>query len=131
MRCFLWIGFLMVTLVSRAQEQVPPKTFEYPPSRTIIVIKKPLDASSLSGSVSDPTGCPVEKVLVEIVDERDKRRVDARLTNQKGTFLFPKERKGRYVLRLSKPGFDTMLVTVVVQKGSENKRVTLQLELSS
>lgn len=124
----LLLLFILSANSSCGQGQAPPKDFAYPPSRTIIVVDHPIEADSLRGTVVGPDGSPLADVLVEIIG-KDDRRVGAVLTTRTGAFSFKNKPAGQYVLRVSKPGFDTMLFHIVVHKRLK-KALLLQLEPS-
>ena len=75
-------------------------------------------AKALSGMVAAPAGSKIPKALVEIVGDDWKTRIDARFTNSEGSFTFAKAPIGKHYLKLSMPGFDTLLVTVMTTKES-------------
>jgi hypothetical protein len=124
----LLLLFILSANSSCIQGQAPPNDFAYPPSRTTIVVDQPIEAGSLRGTVVGPDGFPLADVLVEIIG-KDEKRVGAVLTTSTGTFSFKSKPAGQYVLRVSKPGFDTMLFHIVVDKRLK-KTLLLQLELS-
>jgi hypothetical protein len=107
-----------------------PKDFSYPESPSTTKLEQPITARSLSGSVLVPSGSKIPKVLVELVSEDWKTRVDARFTNSEGLFVFAKVPMGKHFLKLSMPGFDTLLVTVITKKKTK-ARLRLYLKFST
>ena len=107
-----------------------PKEFSYPESPSTTKMAQPIIARSLSGSVLAPSGSRIPKVLVELVSEDWKTRVDARSTNSEGSFVFAKVPMGKHFLKVSKPGFDTLLVTVITTKKTKAK-LRLYLKFST
>ena len=86
-----------------------------------IKIQKPFQASSLSGIVVDQTGSEIPEVLVERL-RLDKNSVqDERVTDPKGLFRFSGITQGKHSLKLSKPRWSTMYVTVVIDKKAKGK----------
>jgi hypothetical protein len=86
-----------------------------------IEIQKPFHASSLSGIVVDQTGREIPEVVVERLS-LDKNSVQAgRVTDAKGLFSFSGITQGKHSLKLSKPGWSTMYVTVVIDKKAKGK----------
>jgi hypothetical protein len=131
MRSVILLAVLAACQVAPSSEgRIPPKDFTYPPSRTVVVVPDHFVVDSLDGTVVDPTGSAMRDVLVEIVKGDRNTRVDARLTSKEGMFAFVKIRAGKHTLRLSKPGFDTLIVTVLVKKGAKDN-LRIQLELST
>lgn len=92
-----------------------------------IRIQKPFLASSLSGIVVDQTGSVMPEVLIERLS-LDKNRVqDKRVTDPKGSFSFSALAHRKHLLKLSKSGWSTMYVNVVIDKKANGK---LELEMS-
>lgn len=107
-----------------------PKEFSYPESPSTTKIEQPIIARSLSGSVLAPSESKIPKALVELVSEDWKTRVDARFTNSEGSFAFAKVPMGKHLLKVSIPGFDTLLVTVITTKKTK-ARLRLYLKFST
>jgi hypothetical protein len=105
-----------------------PKEFSYPESPSTTKFETPMSARALSGTVTESSGSKIAKALVEIVSENGKTRLDARLTDDHGSFFFGKAVPGKHYLKVSIPGFDTLLVTVIVDKKS---KATLRLFLQA
>jgi hypothetical protein len=126
-----WLIVWAVAMSTPAQAGGPnqstvPKGFHYPESPETIQVEVPFQSNSLAGRVVDSAGSGVEKVLVECLRPGWVRRRSARFTDSEGAFVFPKQSTGMRYLRLSKPGFKTMLVKVVIAKKAQPP---LQLEL--
>jgi hypothetical protein len=86
-----------------------------------IRIQKPFHASSLSGIVVDQTGSEIPEVLVERLSLDKNSLQDGRVTDAGGLFRFSGITQGKYSLKLSKPGWSTMYVTVVIDKKAKGK----------
>jgi hypothetical protein len=110
---------------SHNQTEVP-KDFRYPEAPETVHIDAPVESISLDGKVVGPDGFSLEQVLVEHLHTGWRRRRSAKFTDSEGNFVFTKHSSGNYYLRLSKPGFKTLLVKVLVTKKS---RSPLQLTL--
>jgi hypothetical protein len=132
-RTRLLTGMLMVVMapflgvageIQRGQKV--PDTFSYPESQEIIQVDAEIRSRSLSGVVRDPGGAVASKVLVERVRSGWGKRIGAVLSDAKGRFTFSAVTPGTYFLRVSKPGFNTLLLTVRV---STKARSTLRIEL--
>lgn len=106
-----------------------PEGFSYPEPEEQIELSTPFYASSLSGIILDPSGAPMGRVLVEQVNSEWDRRVQAVFSDTEGTFVLSVEPAGKYYLRLSYPGFKTLLITVITRKESETElKVELPLD---
>jgi hypothetical protein len=100
-----------------SRRQVPP-TFSYPEASESVVIERPFFAKTLSGIVHVNTVDGLPDVLVERVTPDGSRRLDAVLTDAEGRFSFPNLPRGTYHLRLNKPNFGALRVTVVLSSRS-------------
>jgi hypothetical protein len=82
-------------------------------AQEIITIQRPIHSRSLIGVVVDPSGAPVEGVLVEDCDQSFMHVFVSVRTNKEGRFVFPKAKRGStHYLRFFKNGFDPMRVKV-------------------
>jgi len=121
---------LVVPVLTTASsgEQKVPATFRYPESQETIQLDGELKSNALTGLVVDPNGAVTSKALVERVHAGWGKRIEGVLTNSKGRFSFPGLGPGIYFLRISKPGFNTILLKVRVStKAKSTVRVALQL----
>ena len=98
-----------------------PKGFHYPESQETIQVDAPIKSKSLAGRVVDPAGFGLDKVLVEHVGAGWRHRRSARFTDSEGLFVFSTHSSGGHYLRLSKPGFKTLLVKVLITKNSQSQ----------
>ena len=114
MRKIISIFFLFVLSLSAAAQDA-------------IKIQKPFHTSSLSGVVVDQTGNEMTEVLVERLSLNKNGVQDQSVSDAKGLFSFSGITQGKHSLKLSKPGWSTMYVTVVVDKKAKGK---LELTMS-
>jgi hypothetical protein len=104
-----------------------PKGFSYPESPETVKVKAPQAVRSLAGRVADSTNRGMEDVLVERLSSGWGVRREAVFTDSNGLFfLHAASRKIQY-LKLSKPGFDTLLIKVALSRKS---KATLHLVLN-
>lgn len=127
----LLIGVLVPCIVvGRDQSgQKVPSGFRYPPSHETIKVEAEIESRSLSGVVTDPRGVGASRVLVERVEAGWGKRISAVLSNRDGRFAFP-IRSGTHFLRVSKPGFNTMLLKVRVSRKTKSL-LHVELQLSN
>jgi len=92
-----------------------------------IKIQKPFRASSLSGIVVDRTGSEIPGVLVERLSLDENSAQEGIVTDPKGLFIFPQITQGKHSLKLTKPGWSTMYIRVVIDKKAKGK---LEVEMS-
>ena len=125
----LLICVLPLIGVARNQcAQKVPANFKYRQSQETIQLDDEIESRSLSGMVTDPTGAGAAEVLVERVRRGWGKRISAVSSNKNGEFTFPAVRSGTHFLRVSKPGFNTMLLKIRVNAKTESTlRVELQL----
>jgi carboxypeptidase family protein len=86
-----------------------------------IKIQEPFRASFLSGMVVDQTGSELPGILVERLSLDKTSAQDERVTDAKGSFSFSGITQGKHSLKLSKPGWSAMHVTVVVDKKAKGE----------
>lgn len=124
----LLIGVVVPFLsVARNQcGQKVPSGFNYPQSQETIQVDAEIKSRSLSGVVTDPSGAAASRVLVEKVRPGWRKRISAVFTDTEGHFAFAGAGPGTHFLRVSKPGFNTMLLKVKV---SAKAKSTLQIDL--
>jgi len=128
----VWIIQALLLVSAQAQEkQKVPENFNYPASPQIIQVNKVIKSKSMSGIVTDPSGAAASDVLVEKLEGNWGKRVEAILTDSKGYFAFTKNTPGIYFLKLSKPGFDSMLLKVEVTTKKASSRLRIGLRLSA
>lgn len=141
MNIFL-IGFLALNLTSlncqswgalgqttQFETRKVPKDFSYPEARETVKADAPLSVRSLAGKVVDSTNSAIERVLVERLSTGWNKRLDATFTDSNGLFSLPGRSNIQY-LKLSKPGFDTLLIRVRINRKAKAK-LTLALNPSA
>jgi hypothetical protein len=108
-----------------------PEGFNYPESPQIIQVDKVIKSKSMSGTIIDPSGAAISDVLVERLEDNWGKRIEAILTDSKGYFAFIGSKSGLYFLKISKPGFDSMLLKVEVINRKMGSRLKIELKLST
>ena len=99
--------------------------FSYPDTPHSIEYTKPVLARSLSGRIYIPFQLPVKKkepvarALVERMTDDWKTRLDATLSDEQGYFRFANVKEGSYHLKVSKPGYASLKLVVVVSSKSK------------
>jgi Carboxypeptidase regulatory-like domain len=94
-------------------------------AQEVVELKSEQRARTLAGVVASPSGPMIPDVTVEIVDSREHCLRTA-MTDGEGRFDFKTGKPGRYRLRLSKPGFNTVVATVRVSRYTKSE---LRVEL--
>ncbi len=91
------------------------------PHQDSFEIRTPFNPSSLSGVVIDQTGSELPGVRVERLSPDKKSVQDERVTDANGSFRFSGTTRGKHSLKLSKAGWSTLYVTVIVRKKAKSK----------
>ena len=126
-----WIAQAILLISAQAQERRKvPEDFSYPAPPQILQIDKIVRSNSLSGVIADPSGAATQEVLVEKLEDNWGKRIEAVFTDSEGFFAFTKSAPGVYFLKISKPGFDSMLLKVQVTKKRAISRLRVRLRLS-
>jgi hypothetical protein len=126
MTFLLFLGVL--TQLCQSPSKTVGKDFSYPPSMLTETAKSML-AESLSGKIVYGENQAVPAALVEIINA-DKTRTRAVLADAEGWFCLAGAADGRYLLRISKPQFDTQIVPFTVSHKAKQKSVLIQLHVS-
>ena len=79
-----------------------------------IEFEKPIRARSLSGVVVDNAGHRMPGVLIERLGPDRKNAQDKTVADGNGLFVFSGRLKGKQLLRLTKDGWSTLYVSVIV-----------------
>jgi hypothetical protein len=95
---------------------------------TTCVSNKKFKVKAVCGIVTDPTGVPIPKVDVELLDNHSvvSQRV---ITNDEGRFDVPTVPKGEYVLRVKSPLFVPAWQPFIVSKSSANSRCNKPMQV--
>jgi hypothetical protein len=134
-RCLTIIPLIIQVLLlchAQAQEkQRVPDSFNYPESPDIIKIDVIIKSKSLSGSITDPGGGALSDVLIEQLEDNWGKRVAAIFTDAKGRFEFTRITPGIYFLKISKPGFNSMLFKIEVTTKKASSKLKFSLKFSN
>jgi Carboxypeptidase regulatory-like domain len=113
-------GAILFAQQKISQRQVPTD-FSYPEASATVEVEKPYSAKSLFGIVEVPNGGGLSNVLVERVSSDWNTRLDAVFSDSDGRFSFRNLPRGTYYLKLSKSGFSTLRVRVILRKKSKSQ----------
>jgi hypothetical protein len=119
----------VVAQTNQAERQQVAKDFSYPDSPETIKDEVPYEAESLAGRVIDITDAGLGKALVERLSYGWGKRLDATFTDSNGFFSLPCNSNKTQYLKLSKPGFNTLLIKVVMKKKTRS-RLNVKLGVS-
>jgi hypothetical protein len=106
-----------------------PTGFSYPDAPLIIEIEPIQISNCLCGIVQNSVGYEMGGVLIEILDAQTKHRVVATFSDSHGQFrLNPGHAvKDQYLLKFSKPGFNTTMMRVRLDP-SVSQKLTVKLQ---
>jgi hypothetical protein len=88
---------------------------------TTCVANKKFKVKKACGKVTDPTGAPIPKVDVEVLDN-DSVVLQRATTDEDGRFDVPNVAKGEYVLRVKSPYFVVAWQPIIVTRNSASSR---------
>jgi hypothetical protein len=84
----------------------------------VVTLAKPFYSREFSGQVKDPTGGEIEGAHIDLVDLQTQQVIASATTDQKGDFHFERFGKSSCRLKISKPGFNILLVTIRIRKNA-------------
>lgn len=88
------------------------------------------DISSLTGTVTDPTGAVVPKAQITVHDNATGQDFNA-VSNDSGNFTFPALRPGTYTVTVTGSGFDNSTVNNVVVDPNIGRRLDVMMKVGS
>ncbi len=83
-----------------------------------VILADPVEARTLSGHVQDPGKAEIEGATVELFDAETDAVITSTATDSKGNFHFKDFGKNTYKLKITKPGFNVLRVTLRIRKHS-------------
>ncbi len=81
-----------------------------------VILADPVEARTLSGHVQDPGKAEIEGATVELLDDQTDTVITSTATDSKGNFHFKDFGKNSYKLKITKPGFNVLRVTLRIRK---------------
>ena len=107
------------------QEGLVPDDFHYPDSPTIIEYEEMQIAPCLCGVIKNVALDELEDVLIELINAQTSQRIKATLSTATGQFYLDHTEtgKGPFLLKLSKPGYNTVLLRVLLDLGGHKKLI--------
>jgi hypothetical protein len=83
-----------------------------------VILADPIEVRTLSGHVQDPGKAEIEGARVELFDAQTDSVITSTVTDSKGNFHFKDFGKDSYKLKITKPGFNVLRVTLRIRKHS-------------
>lgn len=108
-----------------------PQEYGYPQGWITVLEKDSGVVQSLSGVVDDGSGAPIQFVLIERMTPDFKRRIDATLTDQKGSFRFRHVHGGTHYLRFRFRGFNDYEIPVIITPKAKKHDLTIRMSVST
>jgi len=108
-----------------------PDDFHYPDSPTMIEYEEIQIATCLCGVIKNIAFDELEDVLIELINEQTNRRTMATLSTVTGQFSLnhAEAEKGPFLLKFSKPGYNTVLLRVLLDL-DVYKKLTITIPFS-
>ncbi len=113
--------------VHHPQIKSVPTGFDYPATSRTINHEEPFVVRRMEGKVLDRNGNPIHKAFVEILTTK-WTRVEAQLTDPKGTFMFNQLKEGSYNVRVACRAFRSIEGPLLITK-SGSGGITFVLDL--
>lgn len=88
-----------------------------------VIFADPVYVQKLGGHVQDPTGGEIEDAKIELLDVRTGKLIASTMTNSKGDFAFKESGRSSYKLKIARPGFNTVIVTIKILKKNTSPAV--------
>ncbi|MGA2261019.1 MAG: carboxypeptidase-like regulatory domain-containing protein [Acidobacteriota bacterium] len=131
--CAMALLFMQIACLGRQGGQHVSLTFVYPDAPEIVEYQDVRPVKSLSGIVLNPQDDAVGDALVAVLSVATKVRLDAVLSGKDGKFnLGPQNSTGAYLVRFSKPGFNTVVIRIKLSRvGAQDISVTLPYSAGS
>lgn len=125
--------FAQTACLGRQGGQRVSSIFVYPDAPEIVEYQDVRTFKSLSGMVCDPQHEAVANVLVEVLSESTTERLDAVFSGKDGKFnLRSANSNGTYLVRFSKPGFNTVIIHAKLSRGvAQDISITLPFSAGS
>jgi len=83
-----------------------------------VILANPVEVRTLSGHVQDAAKAKIEGATVELLDAQTDTVITSAATDSKGNFHFKDFGKNTYKLKITKPGFNVLQVTLRIRKHS-------------
>ncbi len=99
-------------------------------SQETVEIRRPFLVGRLAGVVVSPSGPIIPGATVELIDAKERCQ-SVVLTDEDGNFDFGTVKPGSYGMRISKPGFNTVVAKKVKVSPRSKERLKLELPLSN
>jgi hypothetical protein len=119
------LGLALISCLIGCVHKIPPE-YEWERGWVLDRAERPVFAKSLSGTVFDASGAPLEFALVELMTSDFKTRLDARITRANGRFRFH-QRGRRVYLRFRMKGFNDYEVPVEITKKADARQLRIQM----
>lgn len=127
---FLSVGVGGQEREASAKKMLTCEEIKHVESQQTVEIRRPFVVGRLAGVVVSPSGPVIPGVTVELIDAKERCQ-SAVLTDEDGNFDFGAAKPGSYGVRISKPGFDTVIAKKVKVSPRSKERLKLELPLSN
>ena len=125
----LWVGLDAQQEGASARKVLTCEDVKRVASQVTVEIGRQFTVGRLAGVVASPSGPIIPDVTVELIDRKEGCK-SVVLTDEDGNFDFGAVKPGSYGVRISKPGFNTVIVKKVKVSLRSKERLKLELPLS-
>ena len=89
----------------------------------VVTLADPVDVQAASGQVKDPNGGVIDGAHVDLLDLQTEKIITSTTTDNEGNFHFKDFGKNTYKLKIVKPGFNILQVTIRIRKHSPARAI--------
>ncbi len=89
----------------------------------VVTLADPVDVKAASGQVKDPNGVVIDGAHVDLLDLQTEKIIISTTTDNEGNFHFKDFGKNTYKLKIVKPGFNILQVTIRIRKHSPARAI--------
>jgi len=89
----------------------------------VVTLADPVDVQAASGQVKDPNGVVIDGAHVDLLDLQTEKIIISTTTDNEGNFHFKDFGKNTYKLKIVKPGFNILQVTIRIRKHSPARAI--------
>ncbi|HSY70022.1 MAG TPA: carboxypeptidase-like regulatory domain-containing protein [Edaphobacter sp.] len=89
----------------------------------VVTLADPVDVKAASGQVKDPNEVVIDGAHVDLLDLQTEKIIISTTTDNEGNFHFKDFGKNTYKLKIVKPGFNILQVTIRIRKHSPARAI--------
>lgn len=94
-------------------------------------VEEVIRAARLEGDILDPSGSPIFHATVQIQAHNSAQMIVDEKADDRGHFITPKLKSGRYWFGVSSPGFNLHVWDVQIKRRAGLKKLTVKLSVGT